>query len=341
MKIFVTGGAGYIGSHTVHVLVRSGHEVVIYDNLTSGHRNSVPSKVTLIEGDVTDKSKLNFALKSERPDMIVHFAALIEVEESIRVPMKYYENNLYGTLCLLEACDKNRIGNVVFSSTAAVYGEASSITLTEGSPKNPINPYGHSKLMSEKLIQDFSSANSWFRFVILRYFNVAGAQIDLNSGVASLKIGQFRERATHLITLAARAAVTNGEVKIFGTDYPTIDGTCVRDYIHVDDLANAHLKALEYLSGGNASDVFNCGYGDGYSVKQVLEAMKEVSGVNFKIEAAGRRPGDSPSLIANSNHAREILAWKPQFNKLGLICRSAYDWEIVRERLKKESESRI
>ncbi len=336
MRIFITGGAGYIGSHAAHLLENAGHKTIVYDNLSSGKMQSLPSGSIFINGDVKDKLKLNNAISSEKPDAVVHFAALIEVEESVRQPIKYYENNFYGTLCLLEACENNKINKIIFSSTAAVYGDAQSDLITEGHSINPINPYGVSKVMSEKAIQDFAQANNLFRYVILRYFNVAGAQADQTTGNATLKIGQFRERATHLITLAARAAAgTIPSVQIFGTDYPTKDGTCLRDYIHVDDLAMVHLKALEYLEAGNNSDIFNCGYGAGYSVQQVIQAMKLISGVDFDVSIGRRRPGDSSALVANSNKAKEKLSWQPKFNNLNLICKSAFDWEVFRKNMNK------
>ncbi len=331
MRILITGGAGYIGSHTAQLLQQAGHEIIIYDNLSSGRKSSLPKQALFIEGDVKDMNALNVAFALHKPEAVIHFAAFIEVEESITFPLKYYENNFYGTLCVLDACANHKISKLVFSSTAAVYGELSAYPVNEASPTNPINPYGQSKLMSEKLIQDFSNANSWFRHVILRYFNVAGAQIDAKSGQASLKNGQFRDRATHLITLAARAAAGKVPVlKVFGTDYETPDGTCIRDYIHIDDLANAHLKALDYLVAGNKSDIFNCGYGEGFSVEQVIKTMQEVSGVNFKVERVSRRPGDAPIVIADSSQARRAIKWTPKYNQLSLICKSAFDWECVR-----------
>jgi UDP-glucose 4-epimerase len=341
MKIFVTGGAGYIGSHTCHILTRAGHQICVFDNLSSGHTEALAPASEFIIGDVTNSSQLDSALEKFRPDAVVHFAALIEVAESVTEPLKYFRNNSYGSLCLLEACQKAGVKLLVFSSTAAVYGEAQQTPITEAQVLAPINPYGASKQVAERFIQDYAIANPDFRYAILRYFNVAGSQLDPISKKSTLKIGQIRERATHLITLAARAAAgMNTSLKIFGSDYQTPDGTCVRDYIHVDDLAQAHLDALAYLQNGGKSKIGNCGYGQGHSVKEVITAMKNATGKDFKVENSARRAGDPSFLVANPAESIESFKWKPKYNDLELICRSAYDWEVKRQSLLENRHAR-
>ncbi len=319
-RIFVTGGAGYIGSHVVKALGERGYDVLTYDNLSTGHREAVLHG-ELIIGDLEDGALLRRTLEQFRPDAVIHFAAHIEVAESVSNPLKYYRNNTLNALNLLDALREQGIGRFIFSSTAAVYGIPEHIPVTEDAPLAPINPYGASKMMSERLLADLSAAQDGFDYVALRYFNVAGAD-------AQNRIGQNYRNATHLITRALKTA--KGEypkLQIFGCDYPTDDGTCIRDYIHVDDLAAAHLAALDYLAGGGTSAIFNCGYGHGYSVREVVDVAKQVTGVDFTVEEASRRAGDPPALVADSGKLRERTGWAPQHDDLDFIVRTAWEWE--------------
>jgi UDP-glucose 4-epimerase len=319
-RILVTGGAGYIGSHVVKALGEAGYEVLTYDNLSTGHRQSVLYG-GLVVGDLADRTLLEGTVEEFAPDAVMHFAASIEVGESVRAPLKYYRNNTVNALGLLEVLQESGIGRFIFSSTAAVYGEPEVIPVREDTPQQPINPYGASKMMSERLLADLAQADPGFRYVALRYFNVAGAD-------SRARIGQAYRNATHLITRALKTA--NGEyekLQVFGTDYPTPDGTCIRDYIHVDDLAAAHLAALRHLLGGGASEVFNCGYGHGYSVREVIEVAKRVTGVDFLVEEAPRREGDPPALVADSGRIRSSLGWQPAHDDLEFIIRTAWEWE--------------
>lgn len=319
MKILVTGGAGYIGSHVVHQLIAADHEVVVYDNLSTGHRWAVPD-APLVKGDLAEREKLSQLMERGRFEALIHFAASTVVPESLAVPLAYYGNNTRNTLGLLELIDHYRIPWYVFSSTAAVYGESATTTVTEASPLAPINPYGASKMMSERICQDLAAA-SVLRYVILRYFNVAGAD-------PQVRIGQATPRATHLIKVACEAAVgVRSGLKLYGTDYPTADGTCIRDYIHVEDLARAHVMALEHLAGGGESQVLNCGYGHGYSVREVLDRVREVSAVRFPVEEVSRRPGDPPALVADSTRIRRVLGWEPMYDDLEMIVAHALAWE--------------
>jgi len=319
MKILVTGGAGYIGSHVVKMLVEAGHETLVYDNLSTGHEWAVP-KGYLVTGDLEDRRLLSGTIERFSPEAIMHFAAFIQVEESVREPLKYYRNNTVNTLNLLDAASSAHVRNFIFSSTAAVYGIPEKNPVGEDSPFMPINPYGMSKTMVEHMLKDMSAAGD-FRYISLRYFNVAGASPDGS-------LGQAYRQSTHLITRALKTA--KGELQklsIFGTDYPTPDGTCVRDYIYVNDLAMAHLCALDYLIAHGHSEVFNCGYGHGYSVREVIRSAKAVTGIDFPVEEAGRRPGDPPSLISDSSKAKKLLGWKPQYDDLDFIIRTAWEWE--------------
>jgi UDP-glucose 4-epimerase len=319
MKIFVTGGAGYIGSHVVKELGKEGHDLLVYDNLSTGHEWAVLSG-KLVKGDLADSESLDGALRGFRPDAVIHFAALIQVEESVREPLKYYRNNVANTLNLLQAMKDAGVRNLLFSSSAAVYGIPEKVPADETASMHPINPYGESKAMVERILKDLSLAGS-FPYIALRYFNVAGADADG-------RIGQAYANPTHLITLALKAA--KGESKglsIYGTDYPTPDGTCIRDYIHVDDIARAHVQALDYLMATKKSDVLNCGYGHGFSVKEVIATVKKVTGVNFPVREAARRPGDSPSLVADSRRLRELTSWLPRHDDLEFIVRTAWEWE--------------
>lgn len=324
MNILVTGGAGYIGSHTVDMLLKQNHRVTVLDNITTGFLEAVPVGAEFVRGDVRDIDCLNQVFTTHKIEAVIHFAAKLNVAESVVKPLEYYENNTTGVINLVRVCRDNKTDKIVFSSTAASYGDNGGEGLiSESTLTGPLNPYGHSKLMSEQVLRDAESAYG-IRSVSLRYFNVAGAAADG-------KNGQRTQDAFHLIHLASLAACgRRSGLKIFGTDYPTPDGTCIRDYIHVEDLADLHVLALKYLIEGGKTDIFNCGYGEGYSVKQVVEAVKRVSGVDFLTEIVGRRAGDAASLVANSSKVRQSFNWKPKRNDLELICRSAYLWEKSR-----------
>lgn len=319
-KILVTGGAGYIGSHVVKALGEAGHTVLTYDNLTTGNRWAVLYG-ELVEGDLADRDTLRKVIREFQPAAVMHFAASIVVPESVRDPLKYYRNNTANALNLLEVMAEQGISRYIFSSTAAVYGIPTSIPVDEQAPLSPINPYGSAKAMVEQILRDLAFANDDFRYVALRYFNVAGAD-------GRCRIGQAYREATHLITRALKTA--KGEfdkLQVFGTDYPTTDGTCVRDYIHVDDLASAHLLALDYLLRGGVSDIFNCGYGHGYSVREVVDVARRVTGVNFAVEETERRAGDPPALVASSAKLKGTLGWQPRHDDLDYIVRTAWEWE--------------
>lgn len=320
MKILVTGGAGYIGSHVVLKLVDQGFDVVVLDNLSTGRKESVIG-AKLIVGDIGDKNLVDDLMKKENFNALIHFAGSIIVPESVKEPLKYYDNNTINSHKMIEACTRNGVKNFLFSSTAAVYGIPNGGECIESTPVSPINPYGRSKLMTEWMLEDTAAANDNFDYVALRYFNVAGANVDG-------KVGQCSPFSTHLIKIACETVLGKRKaMQLYGTDYKTPDGTCVRDYIHVDDLAQAHVDALKYLVAGGKSDIFNCGYGHGYSVKEVLEMTKKVSGVDFKVETGPRRDGDAPSLVAVSDKIRKTLGWKPQHDNLELIVKTALDWE--------------
>ena len=318
MKVLVTGGAGYIGSHVAWELVDAGHEVTILDNLTTGVRENMPPQARFVEGDVGDPEAVDDAL--DGVEAVLHFAANIVVPESVADPLKYYHNNTVRVHNLLSRCVEAGVDKIVFSSTAAVYGTPEEIPVRETTPLDPINPYGRSKMFTEGMIRDVSYAHG-IRHVILRYFNVAGAD-------PKGRTGQSTPAATHLIKVACQVALGQRErIEIYGTDFPTHDGTGVRDYIHVTDLAKAHLLALDHLSGGGDSATLNCGYGHGYSVREVIDAVREVSGVDFEAREVGRRAGDPAALTADSSALKGLLAWEPDHDDLHFMVRTALDWE--------------
>lgn len=322
MNILITGGAGYIGSHVVKALGSLGHSLTIYDNLSTGHKEAVTFG-KLVEGDLSENVKLDALFAASMFDAVLHFAGSIKVPESVVNPLKYYKNNTENSLRLISMCSKHGVKKFIFSSTAAVYGIPADGICREDSELKPINPYGHSKLMTERMLQDVAMASD-LRFVILRYFNVAGGDIEG-------QIGQSFPEPFHLINVASEAAFGKREkLEVFGTDYPTLDGTCVRDYIHVTDLADAHVKALEYLERGGQSDILNCGYGHGFSVKEVISRVKEVTGVDFKVIESPRRPGDPASLTAKVDRIHSVIGWKPKYDDLNVIIKSAYEWEKKR-----------
>ncbi len=323
INILVTGGAGYIGSHTSRQLIGAGYSVTVVDNLYSGHRWAVPDEATFIEGDVGDHPLMESVLKERKINAVVHFAGHIVVPESVSDPLKYYSNNALNSGRLIAACQEAGVEHFVFSSTAATYGAPQVISIDEQVRTEPINPYGRTKLITEWMLEDIAHAanRSPFRYIALRYFNVAGASLDTT-------LGQATAEATHLIKVACEAATGQREsITIFGTDYETDDGTCIRDYIHVEDLAGAHLNALTWLLKGGDSQVLNCGYGHGYSVREVIETVKAVSGVDFEVVEGSRRAGDPPELIADSSRIRERLGWTPNLDNLEIICRTAWKWE--------------
>ncbi|MBX7490695.1 UDP-glucose 4-epimerase GalE [Helicobacter turcicus] len=325
MKILITGGAGYIGSHTLRQFLNTKHQICVLDNLSKGSQKALEDLSTIREfqfykQDLSDFSKVKELLLEEKFDAVVHFAASIEVFESTQNPLKYYLNNTANTTNLIDSCIKSGVKYFIFSSTAATYGEPKSDFVSESSALEPINPYGQSKLMSEEILRAASKAHSGFKHCILRYFNVAGACMDF-------KIGQRYPKATLLIKVAAEvAARKRDKLFIYGDDYATKDGTCIRDFIHVDDIASAHLAALEYLQHSK-SDVFNVGYGHGFSVKEVVAMMKKVSGIDFEVECALRRQGDPSVLISDASKIRKCTSWNPKYDNLELICKSAYEWE--------------
>ena len=324
--VLVTGGAGYIGSHVVRQLVEAGERVIVLDNLSTGFREAVLGG-ELVVGETGDRTLVEHLLRERRIDTVLHFAAHTIVPESVRDPLKYYGNNTCSSRSLLEACATTGVRHFIFSSTAAVYGIPREARATEDTPTVPINPYGTSKLMTEWMLRDLA-AGTELRHVTLRYFNVAGSD-------PQGRIGQSTRNATLLIKVACEAAAgIRKEVVVFGTDYPTPDGTGIRDYIHVEDLADAHLKALDYLRRGGASTTLNCGYGHGYSVREVLDTVQRVDGRPLRVREAPRRPGDPPALVAGADRIREALDWQPHYDDLAFIVRTSLEWErkLRRER---------
>ena len=323
--ILVTGGAGYIGSHAVLALRDAGYEVVILDNLVYGHRDLVETalKVEIIQGDIGDRALLDQLFKTRQFAAVMHFAAYAYVGESVSHPAKYYRNNVVGTLTLLEAMCEAGIKNFVFSSTCATYGVPQQIPISENQPQQPINPYGMSKLMVEQILSDFDHAYG-LRSVRFRYFNAAGAD-------PQGRLGEDHAPETHLIPLVLLTAMGKREsISVFGTDYDTPDGTCIRDYIHVTDLAQAHILGLEHLLKGGSTEVFNLGNGKGFSIQQVIEAARVVTGRPIPVTLADRRPGDPPSLVGSAEKAQRILGWQPQYADLETILKHAWQWHQKR-----------
>jgi len=316
-KILVTGGAGYIGSHTVRLLLEQGHDVSVVDNLSKGYRQNVPAK-RLYEMDIADTAALAELMRQTRPEAVVHFAAFIAVGESMAEPERYFSNNVGGSLSLLTAMVRTGVRHIVFSSTAAVYGDPATVPIPESAPIQPMSPYGESKVMVETLLRWFDQIHH-LTSVCLRYFNASGADPEG-------RLGEQHEPETHLIPLLLRAVATGKPVTVFGDDYPTPDGTCIRDYIHVDDLAQAHILSLEHLTSGGASAQFNVGTGTGHSVMETIRAVEEVTGRKVPYQVGPRRPGDSPSLVAASDKLRAALGWQPQYTDLRTIVAHAWNF---------------
>lgn len=320
MAVLVTGGAGYIGSHMVHALLDAGEQVVVLDDLSTGFRWAVAPQAAFVLGDVSDEALVKAVVAEHKIDAVIHFAARIVVPDSVADPLGYYLANTVKTRALLEALVAAGVPQMIFSSTAAVYGMVGSEPVDEAAPLSPVSPYGRSKLMSEWMLADTAFAFP-LRYVALRYFNVAGAD-------PQGRTGQSTAGATHLLKVACETALGKRPgMDVYGTDYPTPDGTCLRDYIHVSDLVAAHLDALRHLRAGGESGVFNCGYGRGYSVLELLEAVKRVSGVDFPVRFADRRPGDPMAVVAKADRIRATLGWTPKLDDLDTIVRTALDWE--------------
>ncbi len=322
MKVLVTGGAGYIGSHAVRVLQRSGYRPIIFDNLVYGHREFVPAE-DLIEGDLADGESLAKVFASHKFAGVIHFAAYTYVGESVEQPLKYYRNNVSATLNLLEAMTTAGVDKIIFSSTCATYGEPQKLPIPEDHPQNPINPYGRSKLMVETVLKDLAHATG-LKYMALRYFNAAGA--DPEGG-----IGEDHNPETHLIPLVLDVALGRREhIAVFGSDYPTPDGTGVRDYIHVTDLAKVHVLGLEYLLKGGTSQCLNLGNGQGFSVQEVITMAEKVTGRPIKVKASPRRPGDPAVLVGSSTRIQELLQWTPEYSELETILTTAWAWHQER-----------
>ena len=320
MTILVTGGAGYIGSHMVHALRDADERVVVLDNLSTGFKWAVATGVPLVVGDTGDQALVARIIAEHAIDAIIHFAASIVVPDSVSDPLGYYRNNTVNSRALIECAVKGGVKHFIFSSTAAVYGNPAKVPISEDDPTAPMSPYGSSKLMTEIMLRDAGRAHG-LDAVILRYFNVAGAD-------PQLRAGQSTKGATHLIKVAVETALgKRAGMEVYGTDYDTPDGTCIRDYIHVRDLVEAHRDALAHLRQSGAPVTLNCGYGHGFSVLQVIDAVKRASGVDFRVDLAGPRPGDPAQIVAKSDRARELLGWRPQFDDLATIVGHALAWE--------------
>ncbi|MBP2098590.1 UDP-glucose 4-epimerase GalE [Enterococcus rivorum] len=321
MAILVLGGAGYIGSHAVDQLIQQGYEVVVVDNLYTGHKKAVHKQATFYQGDIREKDFLRTVFEKEKIEAVIHFAASSLVGESVEQPLVYFNNNVYGTQILLEVMAEFDVKVIVFSSTAATYGEPEETPIKETTPTQPKNPYGESKLIMEKMMKWCDHAYG-IRYVALRYFNVAGAKADAS-------IGEDHQPETHLVPIILQVALGQREyLGIFGEDYDTPDGTCIRDYVQVEDLISAHILALEYLKNGGQSDVFNLGSNNGYSVKEMLEAAREVTGKEILAKIMPRRAGDPSRLVASSEKAQTILAWKPQYTEIKKIIETAWNWHV-------------
>ncbi|MDO1605486.1 UDP-glucose 4-epimerase GalE [Lactobacillus sp. YT155] len=322
MSILVVGGAGYIGSHTVDWLIDNNYEVVVVDNLSTGHQKAINQKAKFYEGDLRDREFLNNVFQSENIDGVIHFAAFSIVPESMKSPLKYYDNNVYGMNVLLEVMHENNVDKIVFSSTAATFGEAKHIPITETDEQIPTNPYGETKLAMEKMMH-WADLAYGIKFVALRYFNVGGAK-------PTGEIGEDHHPETHLIPIVLEVARgQRDKLTIFGDDYDTKDGTNVRDYVHVMDLAEAHRLAFEYLQSGNESNNFNLGSSTGFSNLEIVEAVKEVTGKDVPLEIGDRRPGDPSTLIADSTKAKTVLNWQPQYDSISKIIEDAWNWETT------------
>ncbi|ARQ00681.1 UDP-glucose 4-epimerase GalE [Pseudorhodoplanes sinuspersici] len=320
MTVLVTGGAGYIGSHMVYELLDAAEDVVILDNLSTGFRWAIPERVPLYEGDTGDLELARSIIARHEVDAIIHFAASIVVPDSVADPLGYYRNNTANSRTLIEAAVSSGVKHFIFSSTAAVYGNPKSVPVSENATPDPMSPYGSSKLMTEIILRDTAFAHP-LKYAVLRYFNVAGAD-------PQMRTGQSTPAATHLIKVAVQTALgMRKKMDVFGTDYPTPDGTCIRDYIHVSDLVRAHSDALRYLRNGGNSATFNCGYGRGFSVLEVIETVKRISGVDFRVEMSARRPGDPAQIVAASDKARDTLHWQPRYDDLDTIVANALEWE--------------
>ncbi len=319
MKILLTGGAGYIGSHVLLSALEKNHEVIIIDDLSTGNINLIPANAKLIRCNINDRETISNLLKSEKFDLLLHFAGFIKVEESVSNPNKYFKNNTYNAISLFENCYENNLSNVIFSSTAAAYGNpVNKNSITESTHLNPLNPYGESKVKTEKyLLENKDKFNS----IILRYFNVAGADPKLRSGLIS-------DEPTHLIKILSEVATgKRSKMAVYGNDYNTPDGTAIRDYIHVSDLADIHLKAADYLLENKNTEIFNCGYGFGYSVLDVINTANKLYNNSIKFDFLDRRPGDSEQLIANVDKLYKHIKWKPKFNDLNKIIKTSVEWE--------------
>lgn len=323
MTILVLGGAGYIGSHAVDQLINQGYKVAVIDNLLTGHQEAIHHKAHFYQGDIRDQEFVRSVFAKESIEGVIHFAASSLVGESVEKPLKYFNNNVSGTEIVLEVMHEFDVKYIVFSSTAATYGEPEDNPITETTPTNPKNPYGESKLMMEKMMRWCDEAYA-MKFVALRYFNVAGAKADAS-------IGEDHNPETHLIPIILEVALgQRDQLAIFGDDYNTEDGTCVRDYVHVEDLIAAHILALEYLRAGSSSNIFNLGSNSGYSVKQMLEAAREVTGKEIPAKVAPRRAGDPSTLVAASDKAKTILGWQPQYTDVKKIIETAWNWHAKR-----------
>jgi UDP-glucose 4-epimerase len=334
MTVLVTGGAGYIGTHMVQALVEAGEAVVVIDNLSTGFSAFLPQGIPLFIGDAGDENLVEGVIAAHEVKSIIHFAGSVVVPDSMRDPLAYYRNNTMTTRSLLNTAVKSGVNSFIFSSTAAVYGNPDQVPVPESAPTRPLSPYGSSKLMAEIMLHDTASAHG-MNYVALRYFNVAGADPQARMGLATVG-------ATHLLKIAVEAATgQRAKVDVFGTDYPTPDGSCIRDFIHVSDLAQAHRAALSYLRGGGTSMTLNCGYGRGYSVLETIEAVRKVSGRDFAVQYGPRRPGDIMTMIADTSRIRSTLDWTPQYDDLETIAGHALAWEekLFRERQQQQAAS--